>query len=137
MWKLELDSKFLVSLLFYMIVVGFGIFSIYFESRDINNKKHLEGTEYEKGDTEEDIKDKISQAAKYENNVICWRRSYILAAIASFFLVIILKNKIPNGIELGISFLFIYILIYMTGIIYKKWLTKSSTDRIDELLQKL
>lgn len=135
--RLNLDSNFLLNLFLYVLLLGFGLFALHFEIKDLRAQKHLHGTEYEKGESAESIKEKISQAGKYQNNLIHWRRSYIVAALSSLLLLVLIKNQGPSGIELVSSFLLLYIIIYMTATIYKKWLSGSSSERIDELLSKL
>lgn len=135
--KFTLDTNFLINLILYVVIIGFGLFALYYEVKDLSSAKHLDGTAYEKGDDAETIKEKISQTGKYQNNIIHWRRAYLVAALSSLLLIVLIKNKAPNGIELASGFLLLYIIVYMAASIYRKNVVSGATDRIDELLSKL
>lgn len=137
MYKMNLDPAFLITIFLYVVLIGFALFALYYEIKDISTKKHLEGTDYEKGDSTKEIKDKILQASKYETNTISWRKSYIIAAITSIIIIILLKNTFPTGIELASTFLVLYIIIYMAATIYKKWVASVSIEKIEALLKKI
>lgn len=141
--------KTIISITLYVILIAFLIFAIYCEQRDINCSKFRGGEcgpgmgtvyvdgKYEPGDTKDEILEKIRHTANYETNSITWRRSYIIAAIAAFLILTVTRNKIPTGIDLTRSFIIGYITIYMSFMLFQRWLVRPALNQLDELIRAL
>tara|TARA_R110002072_G_scaffold45565_6_gene126945 strand:- start:1164 stop:1625 length:462 start_codon:yes stop_codon:yes gene_type:complete len=147
--NINFDVGFLISLLLYVVIVGFLIFSIYCEWRDINCSKFRGGTcgpgygtayvdgKYESGDTREELIEKIRLTAAYETNSITWRRVFVASVFSGFFSPLALQGRIPNGIEFAVAFLISYVFAYTITILMERWISKPAWRQLDVLLDKL
>jgi hypothetical protein len=146
--KLNLTLVAIVTLILYVIVIGFLIFAIYFEHKDATCSAISGGVcgegmgtayyqgKYKEGDTQQEILEKIRLTALYETNSINWRRIYISAAISSFATIFIVKNSMPTGIELAAGFIITYIIGYLAVESFARWVTKPANAQLDILLEK-
>ncbi len=138
-----------LTLIIYVILILIVIYVINSELKDIQCQDSkgticgpLTGRAYSLGkpaveDDYNTLLDKIIITSRYEMNSIHWRRSFIVAAIAAFIVLYVMKNRLPDGISLLIAFLIIYILVYISYIFFQKAVTYPALKQMKDIVQQL
>ena len=86
-------------------------------------------------DTNEELLTKIRMTARYDMNSIFWRRSFVVAAISAFLVLYVVNGRLPNGWELTAGVLITYILIYISYIMFQKWIAESALEQLDQIIE--
>lgn len=148
---LKLDPQKAISILIYVVLIGFLIFALWMEKRDVFCSNPTEGdgkcgvgmgTSYSAGRPESDdsfqtLLKKIRLTSRYELNSIIWRRAFIIAAISAFLVLYIYKKRMPSGLQLGASFLVIYIVCYLVINAFQKLISEPANKQMDALITQL
>jgi hypothetical protein len=137
------------TILVYVILIVVIIYSIRAENIDIMCQDKageicdaLTGRAYahgkpEPGDTKDILLGKVKITARYEMNSIHWRRAFITAALSAFIILYIMKNRLPNGVELAIGFIVIYIITYLVLTLFQKWVAEPALQQMAEIITAL
>jgi hypothetical protein len=91
----------------------------------------------DKNDSVDALLDKVRITARYEVNSIMWRRCFIGAVVASFLILYIAHKKVPNGLQLGITFLITYITMYIIITTFQAIVTRPALAQLDDILALL
>ena len=78
---------------------------------DVDNKR-LKKNVINENDSKDNAFLKLLYSSEYSKNLIIWRQCYIIAFISAFLLWIVLTRKLPNGQNLFITTLIIFIVTY-------------------------
>ena len=73
----------------------------------------------DKGDSVSELLTKISSGANYDAKSVKWRRSIILAFIASILICLVVLRKLPSGFEFFTMMILIFLVIYGSFSYYK------------------
>lgn len=82
------------------------------------------GTRPDETDTTQEIYDKINKAATFTDRHVLWRIGYIIGFLATFIIIFILYQTIPTELELLVTTLIVWVLIYFTLNFYNFHLIK-------------
>ncbi|MFS8159125.1 MAG: hypothetical protein ACMG6E_02720 [Candidatus Roizmanbacteria bacterium] len=88
-------------------------------------------------DSQAELLNKIKLTAHYSLNEIIWRRSLVVAASGSFIGGYILLGRIPRASEFLVNFLIIYILTYLTYVLFQQWITFPAMKQLDDLIERV
>lgn len=133
----------------YIVLIIVVIYAIHAEIKDVTCQDTkgeicgpLTGRAYshgkpQPGDSFDILLDKVKITSRYEMNSIHWRRAFIASVIASFIILYILNNKLPNGINLITVFLVIYIVFYLTLTLFQRWVTEPALEQMNEVIYAL
>lgn len=147
--NLNLDKNAVINVLLYAVVIGFLLFSLYVEYKDINCTSFRSskcgvgcGSAYAAGkpsdeDSVRTLLSKIRTTCRYEVNSIIWRRAFIAAVIGAFLVTYVGKGKMPTGLDFASAFLILYIIFYMILIFFQKSVTAPALSQIDKILDKI
>lgn len=80
---------------------------------------------------------KIGLSSKYESNSVKWRRCLIFSIIVTFAIFGLILCRLPNGQELLISILILYIASYLLLIFYYNSISRPAVKQIDQSLELL
>lgn len=91
----------------------------------------------QKGDSKEEIKEKISFLARYEKNTILWRRIALISIIISFLVTYIVTRKFPYWKTFLVVLIVVYFVLYLAEVIYRPITADKAVCLIDRQLQKV
>jgi hypothetical protein len=77
---------------------------------------------------------KLEHTVRHDDGSVKWRRCLIFALIATFVLFFLLYGRLPNGVELLISFIVIYIGSYLMYSFFQSNLTFYAVEQADETI---
>lgn len=140
-----------VTVVIYVILIGFLIFALLMEKRDIQcadptgkNKKcgpgmgvaYAAGKPHE-GDDYQTLLKKARITSRYEANSIIWRRCYIIATTGAFLVLYATNQKFPSGLKIATAFLIIYIISYLVLTAFQSMITDKALNQMDDIIKLL
>lgn len=88
-------------------------------------------------DSYDEILRKIRITSRYDEASVYWRRSIIFTILLIFTLLPLVLHEFPNGYQVLVSFIVIYIFIYSFLCFYRDNVSKYATKQLSENLKKL
>lgn len=100
------------------------------------------GRAYSLGIPEDDddiqtLKDKIKITARYDVNSVHWRKTFIAAVISAFIVLYVLYGKLPSGVKFGTTLIIIYIIFYVSLLMFQKNIGHPALRQLDTILEKI
>ena len=100
------------------------------------------GASYEKGKINKDddyytILEKIRISSRYDEASVYWRRVIIFTVLLEFVLLILVLQRLPNGYEVLVSFITIYLFTFLFLVYYQEVVSKPATKQIIEATKKI
>ena len=75
---------------------------------------------------------KIRISSKYDESSVYWRRVIIFSVLLLFTLLILVLRRLPNGTEVLISFIVIYLFTFLFLVYYQEVVSKPATAQVNE-----
>ena len=75
---------------------------------------------------------KIRISSRYDESSVYWRRVIIFSVLLMFTLLTLVLRRIPNGTELIISFITIYLFTFLFLVYYQESVSKPATQQVNE-----
>lgn len=97
------------------------------------------GSKPKESDSPEKLLEKIRIASRHETSSVYWRRSLIFAIVIGFILLLLVNRRLPNGLELLITILILYLPLYLLFVYYQSHVSQHGVNRIrkaTELLER-
>lgn len=140
-----------VTILIYVILIVTALYAMKMEMTDLrcpstSTKSRYcgpgKGVAYFKGkpSPEDDVRtllEKISLSSSYEENTVKWRRCLIFSLIITLIFFLLVLSRLPNGNELLIGALLVYVLLYFMMTYYQSQVAKPAVKQIDTALKLL
>ena len=95
------------------------------------------GAAYEKGKPhkEDDIYtllQKIRISSRYDEASVYWRRTIIFTVLLLFVLLILVLQRLPNGYEVLVGFIVIYLFTFLFLVYYQEVVSKPATKQVKD-----
>lgn len=95
------------------------------------------GASYSEGKPEKDddyytLLEKIRISSRYDEASVYWRRVIIFSVLLTFTLLILILRGLPNGREVLISFVTIYLFTFLFLTYYQEVVSKQATIQVNE-----
>lgn len=99
--------------------------------------KYNNGASYYKGKPKQDddletLLRKIRISCRHDVAGVYWRRSLIFAIISSFFVLVLVLQRLPTGLEWLIALLIIYFLTYSMFNWYREMVSKPACEQVNK-----
>jgi len=118
-------------------------FAIYLEYYDLycpNNGQACQvgnGAAYAQGkphinDDVDTLLAKIRISSRYDEASVYWRRVIIFSVLLSFTLLLLIGRCLPNGTEVLISFVTIYLFTFLFLVYYQEVVSKPATKQVND-----
>ena len=129
--------------LIYIVALTALFFTLYIEYYDLycrgvgKTSRYGNGAAYEAGrpyknDNIHTLLSKIRISARYDEASVYWRRVIIFSVLLMFTILPILLGRMPNGLELLVSFITIYLFTYLFLVYYQEVVSKPATAQVNE-----
>lgn len=122
-------------------IVAF-LVALYLEHKDLfcpdgNKCYNGNGAAYIKGkvndnDSYKKILQKIRISSRYDEASVYWRRSIVFTVLLLFVLLVLIKQDLPTAYEVLISFIVIYLFIFLMLTYYQNTVSIYATKQVDE-----
>lgn len=117
---------------YYVLLIAVFVFAINSERQDFFDKN---GTRLRKhiingNETKDSAFLKLLYSSEYAKDLILWRQCYIISLISAFLVWIVLTKKIPDGQNLFITTLVIFIVTYLITSFYIVHLHNEVQERV-------
>ena len=94
------------------------------------------GSAYAKGKPERDddidtLLAKIRISSRYDEASVYWRRVIIFSVLLMFTLLILVLRRLPDGTEVLISFITIYLFTFLFLVYYQEVVSKPATKQVN------
>ena len=96
-----------------------------------NGAAYAEGKPYPNDDVDTLLK-KIRISSRYDEASVYWRRVIIFSILLLFVLLIVILRRLPNGYEVLVSFITIYLFTFLFLVYYQEVVSKQATLQINE-----
>jgi hypothetical protein len=80
---------------------------------------------------------KIRISSRYDEASVYWRRTIIFSILLMFTLLLLVLRRLPNGTELLISFITIYLFTFLFLVYYQEVVSKQATQQVNEATELL
>ncbi len=84
-----------------------------------------------KGDDYDTILQKIRMSSRYDEASVYWRRSIIFTVLLLFTLLIIALQRLPTAYEVLVSFIIIYLFIYLSLTYYQNIVSEPAAHQVN------
>lgn len=88
-------------------------------------------------DTQEELLEKLQIIGRYDSYSVKWRSCFIFAIIAGFLVAFLVLQRLPNGPELLLAVLTIYLLLYLMTEFYKMQLITPAMSHFDDIVKRI
>lgn len=85
-----------------------------------------------KSDDVDTLLAKIRISSRYDEASVYWRRVIIFSVLLMFTLLTLVLRRLPNGTELLISFITIYLFTFLFLVYYQEVVSKPATQQVNE-----
>lgn len=96
-----------------------------------NGASYIKG-KVNKHDNYHEILQKIRISSRYDEASVYWRRSIIFSVLILYVLLIVVLRRFPNGYEILVSFIIIYLFIFTFLVYYQEVISKPATKQVTQ-----
>ena len=128
------------------VIIAF-LFAFYLEYKDLfcpdgGIAKVGKGNAYSKGKVKKDddldeILQKIRISSRYDEASVYWRRSIVFSVLLLFTLLILALQRLPNPYEILVSFVVIYMFVFLFQTYYQSVVSAPATKQVTEATEIL
>ena len=127
----------------YIIAFTALYFAIYLEYYDLfcphegqtckvgNGAAYASGKPHPKDDVDT-LLAKIRISCRYDEASVYWRRTIIFSVLLMFTLLLLILRRLPNGTEVLISFITIYLFTFLFLMYYQEVVSKPATEQVNQ-----
>jgi len=132
----------------YLAMIITLIAALYLENKDLfwwdgyDNYSSGNGAAYSLGkpckhDNVNSLLKKIKISSRYDESSVYWRRVIIFTILLTFFVLFLVLQRLPTGLEVLISFVVIYFFTFIFLVLFQEVVSKPATKQVDKAVRMI